>query len=242
MNLLMEEMTWKELEAKLKETKTVIIPFGSTEEHGYHLPLSTDCHIAHELAKRVGTRTSALVAPPLCYGVCRRSEPFPGTITVGLDTLRSLAVEVAESLYSQGLKNMVFLPGHLGSAQLVSLELSARELLRRHSDLKLAIIRLTEILKELPAGLIDEPFGHGGEVETSIMLALAPQYVRMEEATAETPSFPPHLFGRDSRRFMKSGIIGDATKATHEKGEVILELFVKEISKVVWQLEQGDSE
>lgn len=233
----MENMTWKEVEDRLKETKTVLIPFGSTEEHGHHLPLSTDYKVAYEMAKRVGEKTSALVAPPVCYGVCRRGESFPGTITISFDTMRSLATDIVESLYSQGMRNVVFLPGHLGSAQLVSLELSAQGLLKKHKDINLAIVRLPEILKMLPSGVIDEPFGHAGEVETSIMLALFPEDVKMEEATKEVPDFPSHLILRDSRTLMKSGIIGEATKATRKKGEMMLDLFVNEISNVVWQLE-----
>jgi creatinine amidohydrolase len=234
---IMESMTWKEVEDRFKETKTVLVPFGSTEEHGYHLPLSTDYKVAYEIAKRVSEKTAALVAPPVCYGVCRRGESFPGTVTISFDTMRSLATDIVGSLYSQGIRNVVLLPGHLGSAQLVSLELSAQELLKRHGDINLAIIRLPEILKKLPDGVIDEPFGHAGEVETSIMLVLFPEDVKMEEATKEAPSFPSHVVLRDSRSIMKSGIIGDATKASRRKGEMMLDLFVNEISNVVQQLE-----
>jgi len=234
---IMESMTWKEVEDRFKETKTVLIPFGSTEEHGYHLPLSTDYKVAYEIAKRVSEKTSALVAPPVCYGVCRRGESFPGTITISFETMKSLATDIVESLYSQGMRNAVFLPGHLGSAQLVSLELSAQELYKRHRDINLAIIRLPEILKKLPDGVMDELFGHAGEVETSIMMALFPEDVKMKEATKEVPGFPSHLVLRDSRSIMESGIIGDATKATRRKGEIMLDLFVSEISNIVRQLE-----
>lgn len=242
MNSIIENMTWKEVERKLKETKSAIIPFGSTEEHGHHLPLSTDYQVAYEIAKRVADRTSALVAPPVCYGICRRGGSFPGTITISFDTLRSLAIDIVESLYSQGLRNIIFLPGHLGSAQLVSLELSAQELLNRHLDLNIAIARLPEILARLPVGLIDEQFGHAGEVETSIMLTLSPQQVQMEKAASETPQFPSHLVLRDAREFMESGVMGDATKATREKGETILELIVSGVSEIIWKLEDASPE
>ena len=82
MSSIMENMTWNEVERKLKETRTGIIPFGSTEEHGYHLPLSTDYLVAYEIAKRIADETPALVTPPVCYGVCRRGETFPGTTTI----------------------------------------------------------------------------------------------------------------------------------------------------------------
>ncbi|MEM3004268.1 MAG: creatininase family protein [Candidatus Bathyarchaeia archaeon] len=230
-------MTWKEVEQRFNQTKTVLIPFGSTEEHGHHLPLSTDCKISYEVAKLVSEKTSALVTPPVCYGVCRRGSTFPGTITISFETMKSLATDIMESLYSQGMRNAILLPGHLGSAQLVSLELSAQELLRRYQDIKLAIVRLPEILKKLPAGIVDEPFGHAGEVETSIMMALFPEDVRMHEMGREIPVFPSHLVLRDSRSVMKTGIIGDATKASRRKGEMILHLLVDEIANLIYQLE-----
>jgi creatinine amidohydrolase len=235
-NSLMEELTWQDIKARLVETKTVIIPFGSTEEHGPHLPLSTDTKIAYELAARVAERVRVLVAPPICYGVCRRTGSFPGTISISFETLRLLVRDLVESLYSQGFRNIIFLPGHLGDAQIVGMELSAQEAIKKHSDLNLSIIRLPKIIENFPQGLVDEPLGHAGEVETSIMLAISPSQVAMERAVSEKPNFPPHTVVRDSRVYMESGVMGDATKAKPDKGKAILELLVEEISKVIRQL------
>ncbi|WP_455278894.1 creatininase family protein [[Eubacterium] cellulosolvens] len=230
---VMENMTWKEVESKLSKSKTVIIPFGSTEEHGYHLPLSTDYFVAYELAKRVGKKIQALVAPPICYGVCRRGASFQGTITISIDTLRSLTIDIITSLHSQGFRNIIVLPGHLGSAQTIGLELACQKLVKQNENLKIVLIDLSKILEKIPEGIIGEQFGHAGEVETSLMLALDPAIVRMADATDEKPIFPAHLVVRDSRKFMKSGVIGNANAASIEKGTVILELFVNEISKVI---------
>jgi creatinine amidohydrolase len=230
---LMEDMTWKEVELTLTKNKTVIIPFGSTEEHGYHLPLSTDYFVAYELAKLVSKRTQVLVAPPICYGVCRRGASFPGTITISIDTLRSFTIDIITSLHSQGFRNIIVLPGHLGSAQIIGLELACQELLIKYEKLKIALIDLTKILEKIPKELIKEKFGHAGEVETSLMLALDPEIVRMKDATSEKPKFPSHQIVKDSRKFMKSGVMGDAKIASIKKGTTILDLFVNEISKTI---------
>lgn len=230
---LMANMTWKEVESTLSKNKTVIIPFGSTEEHGYHLPLSTDYFVAYELAKLVGKRIQVLVAPPICYGVCRRGASFPGTITISIDTLRTLTIDIITSLHSQGFRNIIILPGHLGSAQIIGLELACQELLIKHETLKIALIDLTKFLEKIPEGLIEERFGHAGEVETSLMLALDPKIVRMTDAISEKPIFPAHQIVRDSKKFMKSGVMGDAKIASIEKGTTILDLFVNEISKTI---------
>ncbi|MGQ9543160.1 MAG: creatininase family protein [Candidatus Bathyarchaeia archaeon] len=236
MESLMEKMTWQDVQARLVETKTVIVPLGSTEEHGYHLPLSTDTQIAYELARRVAEEMNILAAPPICYGVCRMGESFPGTVSLTFETLRLLMRDLIESLYRQGFRNIIFIPGHSGTAQLVGLELSGQEALKKYGDLNLAIIRISKILERLPAGLVSEPLGHAGEVETSIMLAISPDQVRMEGATSENPIFPTHIIVKDSKVFMRSGVIGDATKANVKKGEAILELLVKEICSLIQQI------
>ncbi|MBS7623773.1 creatininase family protein, partial [Candidatus Bathyarchaeota archaeon] len=87
---------------------------------------------------------------------------FLGTITISLETMKFLATDIVDSLHSQGMRNAALLLGHLGSAQLLSLELSAQELLKRYRDINLAIVRFPEILKKLLAGIVDEPFGHAG--------------------------------------------------------------------------------
>ncbi|MBS7623340.1 creatininase family protein, partial [Candidatus Bathyarchaeota archaeon] len=102
---IMEGMTWKGVKRSLRQIKTVLIPFGSTEEHGYHLPLSADCKILYEIAKLVSEKTSALVAPPVCYGVCRLGSTSLGTITISLETMKFLATDIVDSLHSQGMRN-----------------------------------------------------------------------------------------------------------------------------------------
>ena len=233
---LMEDMTWKEVESTLSKQKTVIIPFGSTEEHGYHLPLSTDYYVAYELTKLIGSKIQVLVAPPICYGVCQRSAFFPGTITISIDTLRSLTIDIITCLQSQGFRNIIILPGHTGSAQTIGLEIACQELLNKYEKLEIVLIDLTKFLEEIPEGLIEEKFGHAGEVETSLMLALNPETVRMTDATSEKPIFPAHLLVRDSKKFMKSGVMGNAKIASIEKGTTILNLLVNKISEVILEI------
>jgi creatinine amidohydrolase len=150
--------------------------------------------------------------------------------------LRSLTIDIITSLHSQGFRNIIILPGHLGSAQIIGLELACQELLNKHENLKIALIDLTKFLEIIPEGLIEEKFGHAGEVETSLMLALDPEIVRMIYATSEKPIFPAHQIVRDSKKFMKSGVMGNAKIASIEKGTTILDLFVNEISKAIHEI------
>jgi len=236
--MLLERMTWDEVEAVLKTTKTVIIPCGSTEEHGFHLPLATDTIIGYELAKRVAAEVNAVVAPPLSFGVHRSTLPFPGTLGVSVETVRRLLLEVCESLYSHGFRNFVFLPGHLGAMQLAAVELAAHEISARHDDAKAAIINIAAIISKRWAelGLEDGRDMHAGEVETSMMLYFG-QPVRMERAVCEHPEMPEGIIVKNPREFLKSGVMGDATKATKEKGEKVVTLIVKEAAEIIKRLE-----
>lgn len=242
--LLMENLTWREVEEAVKGgVKTCLIPLGSTEEHGYHLPLYTDTIIAYEVAVRAASRVEALVAPPLGFGVCRSTAFFPGTLTISLETLKGLLEEICLSLHRHGLRNLVLVPGHLGAAQLVGLELAAQKLVRENPGLQMAIARFPEILKEkLGEGVLEDPLDlHAGEVETSLMLVLRPELVKMELAEAEHPPLPSHLVVRNLLRYMKTGVIGDATKASREKGEAILEALVSGVVEIVESLESGEN-
>ncbi len=235
----LEYMTWEEVDKALHKTKKIILPFGSTEEHGYHLPLSTDCLVAYEIAKRVAEKNNVLVAPPICYGVCRMGRDFPGTITIGIDTLRGLVRDIVTSLYDQGFRSIIMLSGHLGGAHIVGIEIEAQKIKREYDEIKIAVIRFDRILKKLPDGVIeDDFFGHAGEIETSLMLALAPNFVRTEKRTSEIPSFPEHVVISDPRKFMSSGIIGDATKASIEKGNKILVVLIQGIVEIIEKIDK----
>lgn len=239
MSRLLEEMDWKELKKALRETRTIIVPCGSTEEHGYHLPLSTDTLIACEVARQAARRAKVLVAPPINYGVCRSTGPFPGTLSLSLDTLRMLVEEICESLHAHGFRNIILLPGHLGAAQIVGLELAAQKLVEKHQGLSMAVLRLEATVRKLLGTVLeDERDGHAGEAETALLLALRPELVRRGRAVAEHPCFPEHLVVAKPRDYMKSGVIGDPTKASREKGEKILEALVRETVELVRKMEK----
>lgn len=240
--LLLGDLTWPEVEEAAKAgVRTVIIPLGSTEEHGLHLPLLTDTIIAYEVAVRAASKVKALVCPPIPFGVCRTTASLPGTLTISLETLQSLVEEVCLSLHRHGFRNLVLVPGHLGTAQIVGLELAAQRLVRQHLDLRMALVRFPEVLKDrLARGLLEDPSDlHAGEVETSLMMVLRPGLVKAEKVKAEHPKFPKHMVVAEPREYLKTGVMGDAVKASKVKGEAILEALVEGVVEAVRLLEAG---
>ena len=99
-----EDLTMPEFEAAREESRTVILPVGSVEEHGPHLPLGTDACHALEVAHRAAALRPVLVAPPVFYGICRSTREHPGTISLSGDTLRGLIRDLGREFYRQGLR------------------------------------------------------------------------------------------------------------------------------------------
>ncbi len=107
--MIIQHITMPEFKAGLEKTRTVIIPFGSTEEHGQHLPLDTDTMQAICVSHKLASQRPVFVAPPIHYGVCRSTFEHPGTLSISTATLKVLTIDVVSALYRQGLRNFILL-------------------------------------------------------------------------------------------------------------------------------------
>jgi len=235
--MLIEELTMPEFVAGLEKTRTVLIPFGATEEHGSHLPLSTDTLHAVEVGRKLAGRRPIFIAPPIPYGVCRSTSRHPGTISIRTETLKSLAFDIVSSLYGQGLRHFVLLTGHAGGTHLSALIDVGEELLVRFSDCRIAVLTEYMLASREGRGLIEtEGDSHAGEIETSRILHSHPQLVK-GTAAREFPDFPPGILVRNKRRCWPGGVWGDPGKASAEKGARLEELVVAALERLVDQLE-----
>lgn len=235
--MLIAELTMPQFAAGLEKTRTVLIPFGSTEEHGPHLPLSTDTLHACEVGRLLAERRPLFVAPPVHYGVCRSTSGHPGTISISTRTLRSLAIDLVCAFYDQGLRNFVLLTGHAGGTHTSALIDAGEELLKRLPQAKIAV--LTEFMLASAAGrdIIETPDdAHAGEIETSRILHSHPHLVQ-GPGGRDYPTFPRGILVRDKRRFWPTGIWGDATKATAEKGARLEQAVLDGLDRLVDELE-----
>lgn len=240
--MIIEEMTMSEFEAGLKRTRTVLIPFGSVEEHGPHLPLSTDTIEACEVARKAAQRIPLFVAPPLHYGNCRSTACHPGTVSITTTTLKLLFIDIVSSLYSHGLRTFVALSGHAGGAHCMALQEAGEELLLRFHDCEIAVLTEFILAREEGRGLIETPGdAHAGEIETSRILHSHPHLVK-GSAEKEFPSFPVGMLVRDKRRYWPGGVWGDPGKASAEKGERLENLVVGKLVELIQMLESRHHE
>jgi len=235
--MLIEEMTMSEFEAGLKSCKTAYIPFGSVEEHGTHLPLSTDTIEAYQVGKRAAGRIPLFVAPPIHYGSCRSTSCHPGTISISTGTLKALFKDIVRSLHLHGIENFIALTGHAGGSHRMALQDAGEELIAELPGINMAVVTEYDLAKHAGAHLVETPGdAHAGEIETSRIMHSHPHLVKGTGA-AEYPQFPSGILVRDKRSFWPGGVWGDPTKASAEKGEKLESLVADKVVELVRVLE-----
>ncbi len=227
-------LTWCDI-AAMEDKKNVVIiqPVGAIEQHGPHLPIIVDAAIGMGVLGRALTLLDgdipAYALPCLYYGKSNEHWHFPGTITLTATTLLAVLMEMAASIYRAGFRKLVLMNSHGGQPQVM--EIAARDIHQQYEDFlvfplftwkvpNIAAELLTE--KELEYGI------HAGDGETSLMLSLLPDWVKMEKAIKEYPQGIPSdsllsmegdlPFAWMIRELSASGVLGDATIATKEKG------------------------
>ena len=226
---------WPGIDAALDAGgRRALLPLGSTEQHGPHLPFATDTWIAEALAARWAARDPACVAlPALPLGCASEHLGFPGTLSIATTTLVSILDDVANSVAHHGFHELVVFSAHGGNLPALR---DAEPGLRERSDLVIRVVTdagpVNDALAAIGAahGLAPEALGpHAGELETSILLAIAPASVRLSEL-APGRTGPPidddALFYPDLRRNAPTGVVGDPRGASAARGECYLDAWV----------------
>jgi creatinine amidohydrolase len=216
-------VSWPEIDAA--SGVIAVLPVGALEQHGPHLPLDTDTVLATGVARRIATEIGGWLLPAIGYGEAWTAEDWPGTISLTAETLQRTIENIARGVKRIGCVGLVTVNGHFGNrAPIARARLGLPALHLDYPGLEAAA---AEFCTSTPAG---DGFYHADEVETSMMLALAPEAVRMDKAVAEYPAFPPE-FGRapmQLRTFASSGVFGDPRPATAATGEKIIARVVAE--------------
>jgi creatinine amidohydrolase len=185
----LEAMTSLEFNKAVRESGTVIIPISSIEQTGRHCPVGTDFLVAQAVAKQIAEKSNSVVAPTIPYGDALELDFWPGTIDVGSKALSIYIEAVARGFLRHGMRNIVFLCTH--SLNIKCVDMLCRTLHRE--GFGACAIDWWKAVSLAAAGdtLSEQPTGHGGEIITSVALALFPDLVRLEDATDEASL--PHL-------------------------------------------------
>jgi creatinine amidohydrolase len=237
------EMKWPEFEAFVKRVDFAILPVAAIEQHGPHLPFNSDVIIADYLSERIAQQTGALLMAPLVYTPSFSLRFYPGTARISDPTFIQTVVEIAESMHLHGINSLYIYMGHLGAA--AACKEAERALILKGSGARIITLGLPGLYEAMDQFCTSErwhsKYVHAEEFETSCVLALRPDLVDMDKAVREYPDIDP-LFGAISipwSDFCKSGVIGDATVASAEKGHALLEFMVGKSAALIEQHQEG---
>lgn len=256
---IFDEMTSPDIAAAVAANAPVIVALGALEQHGAHLPLSTDTYQGIDMCRRASALLAKegiplIVGPAIPFGpppfLSESPQALPGTINISNDTLRALLHDVCKSLIGHGFRRIYLLLANVESEY--AMHIVAKELTET-TDANIVTLNWLIGIRPKYKGMLvsDKPQGHGGEGETARMLATAPHLVRMEEARPYHPNLPlepevygdflPYLggaigryrFDRDEFRGMVDGITGDPQLATAETGEKSYALIAEWVADAV---------
>jgi creatinine amidohydrolase len=250
------EMTWADFAAADTAGWIAVLPLAATEQHGPHLPLGVDSFIAEAYLARVRAQIPAdlpvTFLPIQWIGQSDEHVAFPGTLTLSGATVIRAWTEIGESVVRAGVRKLVLVTSHGGNV-------SAMEIVARDLRVRLGMLAVTVGWHRF--GYPDGAFAaderrhgiHGGDIETSLMLAGRADTVRMDEAVAEMPTtvamqqefkwlgaFRPAGFGWMTQDLHPSGAVGDASRATPEKGEATLTQGAKGFVELLQEIDRFD--
>ncbi len=231
--MILENMTMSDFKKHLKKTKTIIFPFGTVEEHGSHLPLNTDTLIIYEILKKVIKKRKVFLAPPLYYGVCTSTGQHPGTISITPATLRRFTYDIAKDAYEKGLRNIFLITGHGGGLHSSAMKEAAENLVNELKGINIAVLCPYDVLYKELSELADTPNdSHAGEIETSLILYLAPELVK-GRSKEEYPKLPKPFTVKNKVRYWPGGVWGNPGKASSDKGEKAVNLIINKIVEIL---------
>ena len=236
--MLLENITMADFKKGLKRTKTIIIPFGTIEEHGSHLPLSTDTMQVYEVVKDAAQRVKVFVAPPLHYGVLTSTRNHAGSIGISANSLRVITRDIIKSGYAKGLRNFILISGHAGNIHMSALREAGEDMIDEIDDIKIAVISEYDMIRKESDKFVEtKDDGHAGEIETSRILYLAASLVK-GRAKEEYPKFAAPFLVKDKVKYWKGGVWGNPSKANKRKGEKLFLFSVDRVVEIVKRIEK----
>jgi len=258
----LSDMSWVEVQERLKQTDVAIVPTGSNEQHGPHLPLKTDIFIASEIAKRAAERVKddvrAVVAPPIPFGYSPEHIAFPGTIWLDSETLMRIVKDVCRSLLHHGFKKILFFNGHGTNPPVMYTAINDAYMIHRDPNIFLMLVNWFDLVADVISKVAETAFWHADEVETSVLMALGvPIDLKLAKRENPKPPMPNYIAydfakGAPSQQrisiayprvhdISQSGIIGDPTKAKREKGEKLVDAAVERFADLLREVKSTTS-
>jgi creatinine amidohydrolase len=257
---VLETATWEEVAALKARDVVVVLPTGSLEQHGPHLPISTDSRLVSEVARRAGETAASrrpgldiLLLPVLMLGRSPHHLDFPGSLSLKTSTYVASIEEISACLFGQGFRRLLLLNGH--GANTDYLRVAARNV-RDTAEMLVAVAPYWTLAQRGIAAVRESPVGgicHACEMETSLMLHLDEASVRKHKIQDEVPRpISPRIVldllaadvsvNHNVRDFSESGVLGSPSLATKEKGRLFLDAIVDAVAEFLIDFARWDLE
>jgi creatinine amidohydrolase len=238
----LESLTWPQVRREIDGGRdTIVVAFGAVEQHGHHMPLGTDAIFGDELSWRLAERLDAFRAPTMRIGCSRHHLAFPGTMSIEEETFHGVVGDLVRGWSRHGFRRIVILPTHGGNFAPLA---GALEKLGPLDGVKVIAITDLSVLVQATLG-VGEELGvppaegglHAGQWETSMLLALRPELVRMEEAvpgyTGDLESGLQRFLAEGVDVLTDTGVFGDPTNASAEHGRLYVERLLDLAAELV---------
>ncbi|MGH9628931.1 MAG: creatininase family protein [Bryobacteraceae bacterium] len=251
-----EEFTWPEIRQAVIDRRVAVLPVGTVEQHGPHLPLVTDVMTATEMSRRAVERMPdrAILLPSVYYAFNEHHLDFPGTIAVAGQTFIEYVTDIGKSLAHHGFQKILLVNGH--GSNVPFLDIAARNITNHTQSICAMIPWWNLVPRELFAELRESEYpggmAHGCELETSVLLYLQGDLVQMDKAQRDMPeqrsefffwdlqSPSPLFFQEFFSRYSRTGTLGDPSKATVEKGRRFTEAVVERLMRLIAELRERE--
>lgn len=245
--MLWEKMTSLEIEEAARKELVAVLPIGSIEIHGPHMPVGTDSITVYKIAEFAAEREPAVVLPPFYYAYVPENRHFPGTISLTAKTLLSLMEEVCDEVSRNGFKKILIVNGHGGNNELIRVFLRD-SLTKRKNYFIYALVSpwppsLANTIAKLTEG---RTIGHACEAETSIGLYLFKELIKMENVKKEAETGNTNLprgieTPVDWQAYALQLYLGDPRFASEEKGKIIVDTLVAFLADVIKKVKEDKS-
>jgi creatinine amidohydrolase len=250
-----DELTWPEIKEAVAAEKVLLLPVGTVEQHGHHLPLAVDNLTSGELSRRAVEQIpeEALLMPQVSYGFNEHHLDFPGTIAIQHENFIGYMVDIGQSIAHHGFRKLIMVNGH--GSNIPFLEIACRRI-NNTTEANAAIVPWWNLAKPAISEIRESPkpggMSHGGELETAVILHLRPDLVQMEKASVDInfqksdfiwwdlEEGSPVRFMEHFSRLSKTGVIGDPTLGTEEKGKKVADFTVERLVALIKEFKRRE--
>ncbi len=230
--LYWDEYSYNEIEEIIKSQPLVILPIGSVEAHGHHLPLSTDLIQPLWLAEEIAKKINAIILPPIHYGWTEGLASFPGTISIRFETLKSFVEDILREVVKDGVKRILVLSGHASTNHMAAIRLACESIAKENRDVRIMFLSDYNIAYKYRGELVPEDDSHAGIIETSRVMAIRPELVK-ENYKFERRDLGKYMIQVDYKDFVPYATFSNPQGANRELGEKLNNIILEELLKII---------